>query len=533
MSENYYQTVTPETPAVQPAPVVTEPPVTPPIQVPPAPTKPARQPLSAWEQVMTILLLLGSIISVDFALFGDFNLGYTISMFLNVILYFIFAGKGKTTLYGILCVLSALAGSVVFALYNDGLLLFGLFCLNIVLLAAAISQRFGVQHYNSGSFRTVTDILYVIFACPFRYIGRAMGALFCRREGKKISSGVVIGVLCAIPVLLIVTPLLIRADEAFAKMFSFFNAENFFRLFFATIIGIGLFIFYYAHAYGMRYDLFTRRPVARKQGKSLPTAALMAFLGCISLVYVLYLVSQITYFFSAFWGEMPADFLPAAYARRGFFEMCVISVINLTLVFFVLLFSKREGGKVGLPLGCVCTFISLFSLLLIATALAKMLLYVDRFGLTRMRIQTSAFMIFLSVVFIVLILRLLITRLPYMRLILLSAAIITVSLGFMDIDATIARHNIHAYQSGQLSTIDMDELVYLDHSALPYIAELMEDEDADIAARAKEIVEDTACYDFNMTRYGNTLPAYEFDIRDFNLSEYKAYQTVQRVKDQL
>jgi len=207
MSENYYRpdTSAPPTeptpapvqvaePAMQ-APPATEIPVTPTMVPPPPVPKPARVPLSAGEQVMALLLLLGSIIFVDFALFGGFNLGYTISMFLNVALYFAFAGKGKTTLYGILCVTTALAGSVVFAVYNDGLILFGIFCLNVILLAAAISQRFGVQHYNSGSFRAAADILYTVFACPFRYIGRAMGALFCRREGKKRNSGVLIGVL--------------------------------------------------------------------------------------------------------------------------------------------------------------------------------------------------------------------------------------------------------------------------------------------------------------------------------------------------
>ena len=490
---------------------------------------PRRIPLSAGEQVLVLLMLLGSIISVDFALFGGFNLGYTISMFLNVALYFSFAGKGKTTLYGILCVCTALAGSAVFAIYNDGTVLLGIFCLNAVLLAAAISQRFGVQHYNSGSFRAVADILYTLFACPFRYIGRAMGTLFCRREGKKRNSGVLIGVLCALPVLLIVIPLLVRADEAFAKMFRFFTAENFVRLFFATIIGTGLFIFYYAHAFGMRRGLFTRRPTALRERKGLPTPALAAFLGCISLVYVLYLVSQITYFFSAFYGQLPADFLPAEYARRGFFEMGIICVINLTLVFFVLLLSRREGGRIHPVLRGISGFISLFSLLLISTAMAKMFLYVERFGLTRMRIQTCAFMIFLAIVFIALLLRLFIRRLPYMRLIILCAALITVALGFMDIDATIARYNIEAYQSGALSTIDTYQLRRLDNSAVPYIIKLTEDKDADVKTKAETMLKDR--YQQLVDRYDmEESTGYELDIRDFNYADYKAYQLLKDYK---
>lgn len=501
----------------------------------PSPPAPQSRALGGKEQVLAVLMLICSILCIDFSLFGGFNAGYTISTFLNVVLYFLFAGKAKHTLYGYLCIGTALLGSLVFTLYNDELLLFGIFCLNLLLLAAAISERYVVRRHSTGSFRCIVDLLYILFACPVRYIGQALCSFFSKNGNEKKNSGVLAGLICSLPVLLIVTPLLIRADKAFADMFSFFSAENFWRLIGAAILGSVLFIFYFSHAFGMRRSLFTRKPVAREQKRALPSAALVAFLSGISILYLLYLISQVTYFFSAFWGKLPDDFLPAAYARRGFFEMCVISAINLVVVFFVILLSRRKQGKVPGGPATLCAFISLFSLLLIATALAKMILYIDCFGLTRLRILTTAFMIFLAIVFLTLLLRLLITRLPYMRIIVLSAALICIALGFMDIDATIARYNVCAYQSGALSSIDMRALDSLSPSALPHVATLIDDEDQAVSERAKKILKeyaDTVC-GYKDDGPNKTLKSFEFDIRDFNYSEYVAHKTVEQYYSQI
>ena len=51
------------------------------------------------------------------------------------------------------------------------------------------------------------------------------------------------------------------------------------------------------------------------------SVTLCVALGMISLVYVLYLVSQLAYFSGGFSGILPKGYTMAEYARRGFFEM--------------------------------------------------------------------------------------------------------------------------------------------------------------------------------------------------------------------
>ena len=55
--------------------------------------------------------------------------------------------------------------------------------------------------------------------------------------------------------------------------------------------------------------------------------------------------------------------------------MSVVAVINLCLVFVSLLLAKKEGGKISYGIKISLTFISVFTLIIIATAISKMVLY--------------------------------------------------------------------------------------------------------------------------------------------------------------
>ncbi len=484
------------------------------------PPKPKILPLSNGKKTLAFFLLISCILCIDFGLFGGFNAGYTITMWATTVLYLIFAGKGKNTVYSWGCIILSLASTVIFAVYQDGLIRFTLFNLFFLMMSAALCDRYEIGKYSTGTFRSIADTVVLIAAYPFLSMGKAMKALFVREQNGVIrNKGVLLGLVCALPVIAIVLPLLISADAAFEKMFGFLKELQPARIIFAVIFGTVLFVLLYCHAYGAGQRIYAREPRNDVQRHALPTAALMSFSGAVSLVYVLYIISQLTYFFSAFTGKTPADFLPAAYARRGFFEMCVICVINLALMFGVLLCSGRYKGKIQKPIAAVCTFMSLFSLLLIVTAQSKMYLYITRFGLTRLRLLTSVFMIFLGAVFILLILRLFITRLPYMRPLILIAALITILVGLADVDATIARYNVEAYQSGKLSTVDVEELKSLNDSAIPHIIPLLDDKNDAVRTETRLYL------DARRTHLKAKFDK-DFDFRSFNYSEYKALRAL-------
>ncbi len=79
----------------------------------------------------------------------------------------------------------------------------------------------------------------------------------------------------------------------------------------------------------------------------LPCEAVIAAFIPICLLQTFYLVSQIVYFFSAFPGFLPENYTYAEYARRGFLELCAVSLVNLTVIAVVLVFTKHKKRATG------------------------------------------------------------------------------------------------------------------------------------------------------------------------------------------
>ena len=119
----------------------------------------------------------------------------------------------------------------------------------------------------------------------------------------------------------------------------------------------------------------------------------------VSACYGLFMALQAQYLFSAFVGIRPETYTYAEYARKGFFELCLVAVVNLAVLLMANLFTKtkREESR---WLRCLNLLLSVLTLLLISTAMSKMILYISAYGLTEKRITTMVFMAWLAIVFV-------------------------------------------------------------------------------------------------------------------------------------
>ena len=130
----------------------------------------------------------------------------------------------------------------------------------------------------------------------------------------------------------------------------------------------------------------------------------------------------------------------------------------------------------------------LAALFLIAAASAKMLLYISGYGLTRKRVLTEVFMLWLGVTTILVSVWLFKPRFPYMKGAVICALILGCVTFWADVDTQVARYNVRAYQSGQLETIDMGHMSSLGDGALTYIKGLTHDRDPEIASKSMDII---------------------------------------------
>ena len=245
--------------------------------------------------------------------------------------------------------------------------------------------------------------------------------------------------------------------------------------------------------------------------------------------------SQLAYFFSAFKGFLPEgyEFNVSTYARRGFFEMSAIAAINFLIIFGALLLSRKKNQKMCIPSRLICLFISVFTLIIIVTAISKMVLYIQGFGMTRLRITTSAFMVFLGIVFLSVILRLFISKVKVLRAALVTASTVLLILGVVNVDHVVAAYNYHAYKNKVLETIDVKTIYNLGEEGVPYLVRLLEeDDDIDVLVTSREYITRSISNTYYETEYDYETSTYKIlgkrydKPENFGIYRMKAYKVL-------
>ena len=208
--------------------------------------------------------------------------------------------------------------------------------------------------------------------------------------------------------------------------------------------------------------------------QTLPKPLVAAFVTPILLLYVLFFVSQWNYYVSAFTHVLPEGLTYAQYAREGFFQLCTVCVINAVLLVCLQAFMCRTEGEKGILRRILVATISLFTLILIATALSKMVLYINAYGMTRNRILATWMILLLAVIFILSLIGVFCKKLPLAMAILITCVVFALILFLPNVDGMIANYNVDAYLSGNLSSVDVAALCDLDYAAVPALSRLEE-----------------------------------------------------------
>ncbi len=477
-----------------------------------------------------IVCILLSVLGI----FGGFALGYAVTAVCMLVLFTVYFAKGgKASAFGILCGLLALFNAAVFLCTTNGSVrFFGVVVSFLLSLVCVDSFANGKTVGNRGTAR-----LFFRAAATAEHIDITVKSLFSDRNGNKKTVGkVLVGLLCAVPVLIVVVPLLVSSDDAFRGML-----ERIFANTGATVFkaGFGVAMSVFAISYG--FALKAGRTAKEKESKfaGIENVYIISFLSAISVCYLLYLFSQLAYFFSAFKGFLPEGGITyAQYARKGFFEMCIIAVINLVLVFTALLLAKKQNGKACHGIKALATFIGLFTLVIIATAISKMVLYIDAYGMTVKRLTTSAFMVFLAVVFISVILRVYLLKINVVKTALVTAGCIVLLLGTVNVNRVCAKYNYDSYCSQKLTTVDVQALYDLGYEGIPYIVKLTDDQNQAVAKEAKHYLAKAYLRDYfvKMTKDGKWLESFtvedlqerekDAEFSKFSLPRAKAYDSL-------
>lgn len=294
-----------------------------------------------------------------------------------------------------------------------------------------------------------------------------------RSRGKCVL-GVLGGVALAVLCLCFVLPLLMAADDGFAALLSGFvgrftawfavcqNSWTEFsvKVFFAVPTALYLYGLVYGAVRGRRACVYDKKEVCAVQRglRFAPRSTVFTALMVLCAVYLLFISMQAKYLFGAFWGALPEGFSYAEYARRGFFELCRVAAINIVILLAANTVSRAQASGNRLLRMCN-TALSALTLLLLATAAAKMALYIGAYGLTVKRVLASVFLVWMACVFVCVILR------QFHAVALVRAAVFLGAVLFALLCALPVKDGIHTYNAArvQSGTLNQDAMEQEQH----------------------------------------------------------------------
>ena len=390
----------------------------------------------------------------------------------------------------------------------------------------------------------ILELFKVLFVLPFYSFVSVFRALFSGKAGfsGKLLLKIFLGLAIAIIPTAVILGLL-SYDEAFMQLirsiFDFTAYDVFLFVLdigFAIPVAMYLFGLYVSCDDGVQDKLITAKSCRSAFSKVQIAPAITVFAAVVPVVfvYIIFFISQWSYYISGFTGDLPLALSYAAYAREGFFQLCVVSVINLLLTLTVAIFAKRREGKRSRVLTVTAIVFSVCTLVLISTAVAKMVMYINNYGLTPKRIYATWFMVFLGIVFILLILSRFIKKVKVIALSLAVFVIMLAGLSLSGTDRFIADYNVDRYLAGSIDEIDYYSMVDLGIDGVPAFARLAKElSDKGIDISESEFGEDRTEYDLHafLRRQGKIL-TYEQEKRglfSFNLAEKAAVTALKNI----
>lgn len=357
------------------------------------------------------------------------------------------------------------------------------------------------------------------FSCCFEGIRREIAK---NKKGKGLLSGL-IGLIIFLPVLVLVINLLVEADAAFESLVNgirFSISSKTLEYILQIALGIPVACYLFGLVYGNR----TKRHTGHISVESIekyaaifrfaPRITVNSALTALNAIYVVFFLSQASYLFSAFGNIIPEAMTYAEYARRGFFELCSVAGINLAVLAIAHLITHRNSNNQVAPkmLRIETVVLCLFTIILITTAISKMAMYINYYGLTQLRVYTTWFMVFLFIIFIIVAIRQF-KNFNGSKIVIVCFIVFFMTLCYGNVDGMIAKYNIDRYMNGTLETVDVIALSELSDAAVPYLYGLYQETD-NVALKMS--------LKTTISQSGSRIVSNDLTFRDFNLQSYKA-----------
>lgn len=207
------------------------------------------------------------------------------------------------------------------------------------------------------------------------------------------------GLLIALPVLATFGALLGSADAAFASAVDRVLSVDLLGLFgdslgraFGVLVSACVAAGVLGHALRRRSGFERGETEVEPYQPKLGLTEALTLILAVDALFLVFAGFQVAYLFIGGASSPAAGFTYAEYARRGFFELLLASVLTLVLVMALARWTRRDSPLAEGVFRLGASVMVALTLVMVASAVKRLTLYEDAFGYTRLRVFTHVFM---------------------------------------------------------------------------------------------------------------------------------------------
>jgi len=276
---------------------------------------------------------------------------------------------------------------------------------------------------------------------------------------------ILLGIIIALPILMILIFLLSLSDQNFSIMIEKILAH----LVSLNIKEIGIFlriVFLFVFLALLMKTISKKSVIIPLESKvtegKWEQATLLTILMAINGLYLLYTIIQFQYFFN---DVLMKGFTYAAYAKKGFFELIIVTIINISITLLVNIYTNKR--TVFLKMGL--SFLIVFSFIILISAHLRLSLYEQAYGYTYLRLFSHSFIFLLAVFFAFTFIKIWLEKIQLMRFFLLLSLLYYCGLNLIDMDRFIVSKNLQRFEETNL--VDWEYIESLSYSTIPVLTE--------------------------------------------------------------
>lgn len=302
---------------------------------------------------------------------------------------------------------------------------------------------------------------------PFNYFGEVLVEaknqimrkcnLKEEKKEKKDRPNFVKAIFFTIIIVLIVLSLLISADTEFAKLFKNI-LKGIGKLSVPTlVIRIGVIIFSFFYIAGFFTNMLSKYNVLNEfeddeEKQTKESFTIHMILTALNIVYLVFCFIQIKSLFTI------ENIKYSEYARQGFFQLMIVSLINIITILKATNKELIETEKQNKYKKIMCIAMLVFTLIIIISSFTRMSLYQQQYGDTRLRILVDFTLITEMILLIPTAIYIIKPKINLAKSYFIVIVVMYCVINFANIDNMIAKNNIDRYiETGK---IDLNYLTY-------------------------------------------------------------------------